>query len=220
MLTYIVNTLFKNSKVKESLAYAEQLHDAMEEYNHALFDKYEIFYYNALVNNYSTFDIPEAIRLLHEMQKLENVKKLPFYELFIYLNLATSYFDVNNYNQAIKNLNKTYLMSSYAKADVALKFKIAVAELIIRYELKDYDFWKYRFDQIYREFKTEIEKGEYELELSLLQLIAKSTELPNGIANKSMRTEADELLALLVKHTDEDEVIRYSRWLNDKINVK
>jgi len=220
MLTYIVNTLFKNNKVKESLAYAEQLHDAMEEYNRALFDKYEIFYYNALVNNYSAFDIPEAIRLLHEMQKLENVKKLPFYELFIYLNLATSYFDLNNYNQAIKNLNKTYLMSSYAKADVALKFKIAVAELIIRYELKDYDFWKYRFDQIYREFKTEIEKGEYELELSLLQLIAKSTELPNGIANKSMRTEADELLALLVKHTDEDEVIRYSRWLNDKINVK
>lgn len=219
MLTYIVNTLFKNNKVKESLKYAERLHDAMEEFNGALFDKYEIFYYNALVNNYSTFDIPEAIRLLHEMQKLENIKKLPFYELFIYLNLATSYFDIKNYNQAIKNLNKTYLMNSYAKADNALKFKIAVAELIIRYELKDFDFWKYRYDQIFREFKLELEKGDYELELTLLKLIARSTELPNGICDRSIRNETEALLALLIEHTDEDEIIRYSRWLNEKLNA-
>jgi tetratricopeptide (TPR) repeat protein len=219
MLTYIVNTLFKNNKVKESLDYAERLFEAMKEYNGALFDKYEIFYYNALVNNYSTFDVHEAIRLLHEMQKLDNIKKLPFYELFIYLNLATSYFDVQNYNQAIKNLNKTYLMNSYAKADGALKFKIAVAELIIRYELKDFDFWKYRYDQIFREFKAELEKGDYELELTLLKLIARSTELPNGIADRSIRNETESLLSLLVEHTDEDEIIRYSRWLSEKINA-
>ena len=154
MLTYIVNTLFKNGKVKESLKYAQTLKEAMNEHHQLLYNKYEIFYYNALVNNYSTFDVPEAIRLLKEMQKLENIKKLPFYELFIYVNLATSYFDIKDFSQAIKNLNKTYLMDSYTKADRALKFKIAVAELIIRYELGDLDFWKYRFDQVNKEFKN------------------------------------------------------------------
>ena len=219
MLTYIVNTLFKNGKVKESLKYAQTLKEAMNEHHQLLYNKYEIFYYNALVNNYSTFDVPEAIRLLKEMQKLENIKKLPFYELFIYVNLATSYFDIKDFSQAIKNLNKTYLMDSYTKADRALKFKIAVAELIIRYELGDLDFWKYRFDQVNKEFKNELDMDENEIEKSMLFLISKSAELSGGLKSKDLRSELLNLIAQLESQSEEDEIIRYSRWLKEKIHV-
>lgn len=219
MLTYIVNTLFKNGKVKESLKYAQTLKEAMNEHNQLLYNKYEIFYYNALVNNYSTFDVPEAIRLLKEMQKLENIKKLPFYELFIYVNLATSYFDIKDFSQAIKNLNKTYLMDSYTKADRALKFKIAVAELIIRYELGDLDFWKYRFDQVNKEFKKELDMNENEIEKNMLFLVSKSAELSGGLKSKDLRTELQNLIAQLESQSEEDEIIRYSRWLKEKIHA-
>ncbi|MEX1188938.1 MAG: hypothetical protein WED33_06750 [Bacteroidia bacterium] len=219
MLTYIVNTLFKNGKVNESLEFAETLKQAMNEHHQFLYNKYEIFYYNALVNNYSTFDIPEAIRLLKEMQTLENIKKLPFYELFIYINLATSYFDIKDFSQAIKNLNKTYLMDSYEKADGALKFKIAVAELIIRYELGDLDFWKYRFDQVNKEFKAEFNKETNTVEKNLLEIINHSTELSGGLKSKDLRLELLELISQLESQSEEDEIIRYSRWLKEKIHA-
>lgn len=219
MLTYIVNTLFKNDKIQDSLVYASKLKEAMMDYNKLLFNKYEIFYYNALVNNYSTFDIPEAIRLLKEMQNIENIKKLPFYELFIYINLATSYFDIKDFSQAIKNLNKTYLMDSYAKADGALKFKIAVAELIIRYELKDLDFWKYRYDQILKEFKKEFEKDVNEVERNLLQLVNRSIEFPSGMRSKDLKEEIHSLVGELESQSEEDEIIKYSRWLKEKTHA-
>ena len=55
MLTYLVNSLFKTGKIDESLQYSDALHDAMLEFNSLHFERFEIFYYNSLVNNYSTF---------------------------------------------------------------------------------------------------------------------------------------------------------------------
>ena len=148
MLTYLVNSLFKNGKVEESLQFAEQLHQAMQAFNNLLYERFEVFYYNALVNNYSTFDIPRAIEILQNLLKNPNLQKVPFYELFVYLNLATSYFDLKQFQQAARQLGKAAICASFKKADESVKFKMAVAELIIRFELGDFDFWLYRKDQI------------------------------------------------------------------------
>jgi tetratricopeptide (TPR) repeat protein len=217
LLTYIVNTLFKNGKVQESLAFAEKLYASMQEFNRVHFEKYEIFYYNALVNNYSTSDIPKAIELLKEMLLKPNVKKMPFYELFIYLNLATSYFDLKKYSLSIKNLTKLFLLDSYKKADISLRFKIALSELIIRFELGDLDFWKYRYEQVLKEFLVEFTLQSSSREATLFQLVNRSLELPAGLKDKSIRPEVDQLLAELKVNTSEDEIIHYYRWLNEKI---
>ena len=217
LLTYIVNTLFKNGKVQESLAFAEKLYASMQEFNRVHFEKFEIFYYNALVNNYSTSDIPKAIELLKEMQLKPNVKKMPFYELFIYLNLATSYFDLKKYSLSIKNLTKLFLLDSYKKADISLRFKIALSELIIRFELGDFDFWKYRYEQILKEFLAEFSIQSSGREATLFQLVNRSLELPAGLKDKSIRPDLDQLLAELKEHTSEDEIIHYHRWLNEKV---
>jgi tetratricopeptide (TPR) repeat protein len=217
LLTYIVNTLFKNGKVQESLAFAEKLYASMQEFNRVHFEKYEIFYYNALVNNYSTSDIPKAIDLLKEMQLKPNVKKMPFYELFIYLNLATSYFDLKKYSLSIKNLTKLFLLDSYKKADISLRFKIALSELIIRFELGDFDFWKYRYEQVLKEFLAEFSLQSSSREATLFQLVNRSLELPTGLKDKSIRPDLDQLLAELKEQTSEDEIIHYYRWLNEKV---
>lgn len=217
LLTYIVNTLFKNGKVHESLAFAEKLFGSMQEYNRLYFEKYEIFYYNALVNNYSTSDIPKAIDLLKEMQLKPNVKKMPFYELFIYLNLATSYFDLKKYSLSITNLTKLFLLDSYKKAGKSLRFKIALAELLIRFELGDFDFWKYRYEQILKEFLAEFSLQLSSREANLFQLINRSLELSGGLKDKSIRPEIEHLLSELKELTSEDEIIHYYRWLNEKL---
>jgi hypothetical protein len=220
MLTYIVNSLFKNGKTQESLNFAAILHDSMEEHNRLFFDKYEIFYYNALVNNYSTADVPKAIQLLLEMQQQKNLRKVPFYELFIYLNLATSYFDLKQFNQAIKNLNKLFLMDSYKKADDSLKFKIAVAELIIRFELGDQDFWNYRKDQLTKEFSVQMNQEIHRKENLLIRLIEQAESLEGGLQNRHMKSEIETYIQTWNTGEQEDEIINYINWLTEKVNVR
>jgi tetratricopeptide (TPR) repeat protein len=220
MLTYIVNTLFKNKKINDSLAYAEKLNISMKEYNNLYFDRYEIFYYNALVNNYSTYDVNKAIELLKEMQQNKNVNKVPFYELFIYLNLATSYFDLKQFNQSIKNLNKLYLIDAFKKADDTLKFKISIAELIIRYELKDGDLWKYRYDQIVKDYSVALSKDINEKEKDFILILKKASIAPSGIKDKELKEEIQLYINKYADAEHEDEIIDYIIWLKENTNVK
>ena len=137
MLVFIVNTLFKNGKSKESLHYAAILHTAMEEHQKFLYGKYLFFHYNALVINYSKLDKDKAIAILQEMKANERIRSTPFYEMFVYLNLAVLYFDKAEFGQSIRQLSRLYLLDAYRDADRSLQFKIAIAELMIRYELQD-----------------------------------------------------------------------------------
>lgn len=219
MLTYMVNSLFKIGKVDESLQYSSLLYEAMQEFNNLHFERFEIFYYNALVNNYSTFDIPKAISILQDLLQNKNLRKVPFYELFVYLNLATSYFDLKQYNQAIRHLSKAYLIDSYKKADASLKFKIAIAELIIRYENGDIDFWNYRKEQIIRDNQTELEEDKHLKEKELLKILEKSSLEPDGIRSKKIRPMIEEYLEKWENSEQESEVIRYLNWLRDKIST-
>jgi tetratricopeptide (TPR) repeat protein len=140
MLTYLTNSLAKNGKHDESLKMAHSLRSAMNEYGGHLHDKYLFFYYNALVVNYSQKDIRKGIEILEEAKENAVIQKLPFFIVFIYANLSVLNFDDGNYKQAIKNLVKLTMESGFENLDRSLRFKIAVAELIIRYEIGDFDF--------------------------------------------------------------------------------
>lgn len=219
MLTYLVNCLFKNGKVKASLAYAEMLREAMDAFNQLHFDKYEIFYYNALVNNYSTFDIPRAIEILQQMLQARTLKKNPFYELFVYLNLATSYFDLKQYSQAIKSLSKVYLLDAWEKADASVGFRVAMAELIIRHELGDMEFWHYRRDQLLRLFSDRFQNTEHQKERELLALMEQAAPLEEKLRSRKMRPALEAYLHRW-KHTEQEgEIIRYLPWIQDKLNA-
>lgn len=217
MLTYIVNSLFKNNKVKQSLEFAEALHKAMQDYQHLHYERFEIFYYNALVNNYSTSDVEEAIRILLEMQENKRLIRMPFYEMFIYLNLATSYFDLGQFSQAIRSLNRLYLLENYKKADITLKFKIAVAELMIRFELADMDFWNYRHEQICRDFKTILSHPANLKEVELLHLLQEATSLHGGLKHRNLQKKLLAFKSRWLGDDHEDEIIKYINWLNDSI---
>lgn len=123
LLTYLINSLFKNKKIDLSLSYAEQLQIAMQEYNGFLRDKYLFYYYNSLVINYSVKDIDKAIEILHEAKNNEVVKKLPMYNVFVYLNLAVLNFGKGLFKEALKNLVKPILEDAFSNLDEAFRFK-------------------------------------------------------------------------------------------------
>ncbi len=217
MLVFIVNTLFKTDKLNESLKYAEKLKTAMEEHHRQHYDKYLFFYYNSLVINYSRVNREKAIDILMEMKGNEKICSNNFYELFIYLNLAVTYFDKKDFHQSIRNLHKIYLLDGYKTADRSLQFKIAIAELIIRYELSDEDTLEYKLKQVKKDFRTMLNQKENRREKEMIEIISMMMRNESIKQNKPLVKKIQELLNTKQDDSSDTEIITYHNWLKEKI---
>jgi tetratricopeptide (TPR) repeat protein len=123
MLTYLINSLFKNKKIDESLDTTQQLFVAMQEHDSLLFNKYLFYYYNSLVINYQVSDKYKAIEVLQEAKTKTEIQQLPFYTIFIHLNLAVLNFDTQNFKEARKNLSKLKISDHYKNMDKVFNLK-------------------------------------------------------------------------------------------------
>lgn len=221
ILTIIINALFKNGKSAESLNYSEQLYSAMKEYNALLYNKYFFFYNNALVINYSLTDKKRAIKILEDLRQNEIIQTTPFYEVFIFLNLAILHFDLKYPDKAIGYLSRLYLLDSYAKTGLSLKFKINIAELIIRYDLKDPEFLIYRLEQVKREFHETLKQTEHLKENDFLALLKEMAKTPNARVNKNVRKSAEEFLLRYPQSvSSESEIISYNNWIKERFELQ
>lgn len=219
MLTYICNALFKNEKLDESLSYAFVLNESMKEYGDMLRSKYLFFYYNILVNNYAKNHVPKAIEILNEASEQKAIKDHPVYIGFVYLNLAVSYFGMKDFKSSLRSVVRLYMLESYKKLDEAFRFKISMIELIVRYELGDYDYIEQRVKQLRKEFRNSLASEEFAREKKLVEIIML---LINTVDIKS-----DSKVAAAVKQftiakpgvsdKSEAEIINYSEWLAEKL---
>ena len=218
MLTYIVNTLFKNSKLEKSLEWAETLKMTMEMYNHLLYDKYFFFYYNALVINYSILDPSNAIAILEELREDERFKSNSFYHLFVYLNLAVLRFDNGEFKDAIRNLTKIHLLEGYKNADRSLRMKINICEIITHFELQQIDTMEYKVGQVKKDYKDLLLEDHHWAEKELIGILNK---LPDALPLKKHPSTFQKVVAFINKlnHKKESEtlIIDYANWLQKYI---
>jgi len=216
ILHYLVNASFKNKKYGQSLKHAEEMHDAMKEYGKLLYEKFLFFYYNSLVINYSVLNKDKAISMLDELISKHTLKSQPFYELFIYLNLAILWFEKGEFHTSIRSLNNLYVHPEFKNADVALRFKIAIAELIIRYELLDFDFLENKIKQVKKYFSEMFSKPEQEREKEFLSILNKMIVVPELTRDKKLLSRIQKFSSSKIV-LDDTEVINYSAWLKGKI---
>jgi tetratricopeptide (TPR) repeat protein len=217
MLHYMVNVLFKQKKYQDSLEYAEKFHEAMKEYGKLLYDKFLFFYYNSLIINYSVLDKDKAISVLEEVLVKKTLKNTPFYELFVYMNLAILWFEKKDFHTSVKFLNKLYLHPEFKNADMGLKFKISIAELIIRFELLDFDFLEVKIKQVKRQFKTVLNDSANRREKEFLYILNKMIGSPQIRTNKSLFATIQKYISSQEDVLNDTEVINYSAWLRGKI---
>jgi len=219
MLVYLINSLFKNNKLKASLAYTERLKDSMGEFQDLLHDKYLFFYYNSLVINYSRLDREKAIEILLEMKANKKIRSDHFHEMFVYLNLAVSYFDKKEYHLSIRNLNQLLVSDGYKKADHSLQFKISVAELMIRYELQDFDVLEARIKQVSKDFSELINEKVNMREAFVIQIIRRlmkpePLKKDIGFVNRIKKI----ILSNEAKESGDAEILNYKNWVQAKLN--
>ncbi len=218
MLTYLVNSLFKNDKLKQSLQFTNQLKDAMDEYGKMLYDKYLFFYYNSLVINYSRLDKEKGIEVLENIRENKKIIATPFYEIFIYLNLSVLHFDLGRYRESIRFISKLYQLNSFHNADQSLQLKIAIVELMVRYELKDFEYLDYRIIKIRKDFKSLLKKPEFLKEKEFLSIVGKldlGRNEPAGIKKISQFIDNYKYASDM-----DDEIINYGTWLKEKMKKK
>lgn len=214
LLTYLINSLFKNNKIEESLLLTEQLYIAMAEYDGLLFNKYLFYYYNSLVINYQVSDKERAISVLLEAKTKKEIQQLPFYTIFVYLNIAVLYFDTKDYKNARKNLAKLKLSDSFKSMDDVFRFKVNIVELLTFYELGDIDMFDYQLNVIRKVYKDVLEKEAYKRESSFIDLVTKiETYKKEDLKNK--------VFEFIKKYKDqassENDIIAYNEWLQSKV---
>lgn len=214
MLVYLANSYFKNGKYKLSLKVADRIHAALAEHAGFLKDKFEFYYYNVLVINYSTLAPTKAIELLENLKTKKSFRKEAYQTLFVFLNLAILYHDQHNFRKALQCINQLLLLDVYTEIDLTLKLKIAVFELMIRTSLNDYEVLSMRINQIRQQYKTNLKKPELNRERMLIDIIT--------FMSKDNMTSAKKITqAFLKEHKetqDETELLNYHDWLKSNIS--
>lgn len=214
MITYIINTLFKNRKIQQSLEYAEVLKSAMSEHNKMLYDKYLFFYYNSLVINYSEIDKEKAVAILEEAKTLKSIQKLPVYTAFIYLNLSVLFFDLGQFKKSLKSLVHMKLQDDYKTLDEAFRLRINIAEIIIRYELKDTDMVEKLIADTKLVFGKLLGNADLTEEKKFLDVMSRMIYCTSITSDKKLLALAKQLTAA---STVKDNVIDFRAWLREKM---
>lgn len=212
MLTYLVNACFKNNRIKDSLQYAEELHKAMKEHNKLLYDKYLFFYYNSLVINYSEIDKRKAIRILEEARDHKTIQKLPVYNVFVNLNLGVLHFDTQDFKMALKNVVNLKMEESFAGLDEGFRMKINIMELMIRYELKDYDFLDYQIDQVTKEHNKLLNGKSFKRDKEFCAIITSLIDL-NADTKDKAKKRIEKFVSTYQGQAQESDILNYENWL-------
>ena len=218
MLTYLINCLFKNKKIKESLEKTKELEIAMLEHDKFLHDKFLFYYYNSLVINYSVLDKDKAQEILILAKSETIIKESSYSYFFICSNLALLYFDKSKFKLAIKELSRIMLHKNFINFADSFQLKIIGAELIIRSEIGDFDYLEQRIIQTRKKYKATLKEKEGNREKLLLEILESLIYTSNIRSNKSLMTKIKSLLqSVSIDQAAELDVINYNKWLEDKL---
>jgi len=220
ILTWLVNALFKNKKYKLSLEYAEKLKHEMERFDKMLYARFEFFYYNSLVINFSVINPDKAIEILLGLTKKEKIDKLPFNGVFVFANLCVLYYQKKDFHNALKYLNRLYMYDGFKNTDLQIRLRIALGELIIRYDGGELDALEYRLKQIQKEFEAEMEKPDIVWEKDFIALYQNMLISKNLKKDKNLKETAKTLVATLEQLKGQDDTIfNFEGWIKEKAGL-
>lgn len=220
MLCYIVNSLSKTGQYEESLSYANTLEMEMRRYNNLHYNKYRIYYYSALILNYSKTDPEKTIDFLKAVKDEPQVRQLPSYPVFINMNLASMYHETGYPKKALKQLDLLLQDAHFQQVDRVFQLKVKVFELLLNYELGDLDIIPYKINYLKQDYRNTLmqenfrELAKISAFLEVLDLMSTTLYWKNDDAIKGQAK------AFLENYPNEDEetLIDLNRWLSNQLN--
>lgn len=217
MLTFLANASFKTKDYEGSLNWAKQIKKMIDAETDQ-FQEYRMYYYNIRVINLSVTDKEAALKELDLAENDPIVSKMKDAGVFLNLNKFLLLFDTQKFKPALKSLNQLYIHDTFPQLAKSFRFRIAVAELIVRAEHREPDSLDYRMRQILKDFSGELKSPDYAREsevVHLIQLLSASNK------EEQAKEKAKEILSLTSDADAEDtDVIHINPWLRKRFNLK
>ena len=220
MISWMANAFFKNKKYTQSLEYAALLHKEMQKFDGVFYNRFEVFYYNCLVINYSVINPQKAIDTLLHLTQKENKDKMRLYGVFVYLNLALLYYQQKNYSKSLDSIIKMYKHEGYSATDKMVQLKMNLGELILRNELKENEIAEYRLKQVEKDFAEILKNEDGAWEKDFLKIYSIMIKSDNYKKSPGFVTEVNRFLEKVRNLPSRDELLfNYDTWLKEKANL-
>ena len=102
---------------------------------------------------------------------------------------------------------------------LSFQIKIIAAELIIRYEIGDFDILEMRIKSVKTRFKDILTKPRYNREKLLIKIISKLIYIQRADLNKSLRNDINLILSIATsEEAEETDIINYNKWLSENFS--
>ena len=219
MVSWIANASFKNKKFHQSLEYAEKLRQEMERFDSFLYERFEFFYYNSLVINYSAINPAKAIDILLGLTNKEKMTKLHFQGVFVFLNLAVLYYMQKDFTQSLRYLSKLYAHEDFKNTEPVVQLKIVIGELIMRYDLGDVDTLEYRLKHITKNYREQLD-AEMDWAGDFVSFVRDLISNDAKRIKKSIKSNGRTLIDR-IRHSDDGEnmLFKYDIWIEEKAKI-
>ena len=218
ILTYLANSQFTNGKREAALKTNRSLFEEMQAFNGLLFDKYLIYYYNSQVNMLADSQPDQAIQLLESAILEEAIVSDRVNFAYILTNLVLLYFKQEEFKKASKFLVQIKIQESFNILDMSYKLKLAVCEILTRFELEDFDYLEQLIVAFNKGFEDLTQKDIHHRDKIIIQLVSKmiySDFDPKIGQNIKLITSLLEDPQEAQKH----DLINYNTWIKKKLSL-
>lgn len=221
-IVWIINCLFKNFAFEVAALYIEQLHTALLAYNKSFHQQFLWTYYQCLVVQYFySNQLLKVIDVLTQLSTETRYQGSPFHDVFIQLNLATSYFCLGRLDKAMAHVAKLLTKEKYNKLSKELQLRLAVVEIIFHFDNDDMLFLDYKVGETRKTFKKLLKQNTYARENHFLKLMAQCIQKLHPFKDKGLLKKITTFLANSPKfEPGSNEAINYKLWLQAKLNKR
>jgi len=215
MLTWKINALYYNGKYALAIEIAEQLHTSMRAFQSIAYEKYILFYCNALViNHVGLQQYKEGILLIENLLSDKKQKISEHYRLMIQVNLMYLYYLTQNYRKALRVWHTCTLLEAYKEAHEILKIKLEIAGIILLFENGNTDLVQTKADKFLKDLKKS--KNISKEDLVFFEIVQK---LPEVQAMQNLKTYLSKVKKLTETQNTPEDIIDYRLWLTNKIKA-
>lgn len=219
MLTYLMNTSFKLKKINQSLEFARLLREGMDEFDKLHKPLFIFYYYNSLANNYTLINKNKAIEYIQEGLADKDIVQNELHTMYLYLQLCIQQFDIREYKNSLKSIQRIYLNKEFNGLDAGFRYKILVIECLDRYELKDYDILEKNVKNIRKKFAEEWQEDQYKNQRVVIEMLAQLVKHVNKLTPEKIRQLAVSTRNELDMDLQSNDLINYGEWLKASFKI-
>lgn len=220
MITYLVNTFFTLDKYKDSLHYADLLSKSMDEFGKQHRPAFIFYYYNALANNYTRLrNRNKAVEYILMGLQDSDIANNDLHTMYLHLQLCIQQFDLREYKNSLKTIQKIYLSKQFNGLDGGFRYKIQVIECLGRFELKDFDVLEKNLRNIKKRFALEYNEPQLYSQRLVLDLLDALVKMTSGTRHEKIKKLATGTLQELMLREQGNDLINYTEWLKGSFKI-